>query len=38
MNMALIHFKLSAMMWRQLFVAGCDQNDELDVTPVENEG
>lgn len=37
MNMKNI-FKLSAMMLAAAFVAGCSQNDELDVTPVENEG
>lgn len=31
-------FKLSAMILATAFVAGCSQNDELDVTPVENEG
>ncbi|WP_165357023.1 fimbrillin family protein [Bacteroides stercoris] len=31
-------FKLSAMILAAAFVAGCSQNDELDVTPVENEG
>lgn len=34
MNMKNI-FKLSAMMLAAAFVAGCSQNDELDVTPVE---
>ena len=37
MNMKNI-FKLSAMILAAAFVAGCSQNDELDVTPVENEG
>lgn len=37
MNMKNI-FKLSAMILATAFVAGCSQNDELDVTPVENEG
>lgn len=37
MNMKNI-FKLSAMILAVAFVAGCSQNDELDVTPVENEG
>ncbi|WP_195207506.1 fimbrillin family protein [Bacteroides clarus] len=31
-------FKLSAMILAAAFVAGCSQNDELDVTPLENEG
>ena len=31
-------FKLSAMILATAFVAGCSQNDELDMTPVENEG
>ncbi|CDB83039.1 conserved domain protein [Bacteroides clarus CAG:160] len=37
MNMKNI-FKLSAMILAAAFVAGCSQNDELDVTPLENEG
>lgn len=37
MNMKNI-FKLSAMILAAAFVAGCSQNDELDVIPVENEG
>ena len=37
MNMKNI-FKLSAMILAAAFVAGCSQNDELDLTPLENEG